>query len=75
MQFKIELRYLGGWDDACWTEEADQKPKPLRFETVDDAQAALREFFADVANAVAAGDMDVPESPEDYRIVAANDWD
>jgi hypothetical protein len=42
----------------------------LRFETVGNAQAALDEFFAEVKDAVVAGNMDTEENPNHYRIVA-----
>jgi len=73
MQYKIEIVYTYGWDDACWTEETtDGVTRPLRFETVGSAQAALDEFFTKVKNAVAAGNMDTEENPNHYRIVVAN---
>lgn len=75
MQYKIEMRYLYGWDDAGWTEETDGKTKAMRFEYVGLAQAAIDEFFADVKVAVLAGDMDTEAVRGDYRIVAANDRD
>ncbi|MDB6020690.1 MAG: hypothetical protein JWQ04_547 [Pedosphaera sp.] len=72
MQFKIELKYFYGWDDAGWTDEPDGDTKPTRFETVGRAQEALEEHFAHVKTAVAAGNMDTEENPNDYRIVAVN---
>jgi len=70
MQYKIEVIYTSGWDDAEWTVETDGVTRPLRFQTVDSAQVELNEFFADVRDAVAAGDMDIEENPNHYRIVA-----
>ena len=70
MQYKIEVIYTSGWDDAEWTVETDGVTSPLRFETVSSAQAALDEFFADVKAAVAAGNMDTEENHNHYRIVA-----
>ncbi len=69
MQYKIEAIYTYGWDDAGGTEETDGVTKPMRFETVNQAQAALEEFFANVKAAVAAGNMDNEENHSDYRIV------
>lgn len=69
MQYKIELRYSYGWDDASWTDETSWETKPTRFGTVDDSQAALDEFFDDVKAAVAAGNMDSEVDRADYRIV------
>ncbi len=70
MRYKIEAIHTYGWDDAGWTEETDGVTKPIRFETVTEAQADLEEFFTDVKDAVATGDMDVEENPDHYRIVA-----
>ena len=70
MQYKIEVIYTYGWDDAGWTEETDGVTTPLRFETADCAQVALEDFFADVKVAVAAGNMDTEENHNHYRIVA-----
>jgi hypothetical protein len=75
MQYKIELRYFYSWDDAGWTEEINGEIKPLRFQTVGQAQAALDEMFADVKAAVAAGNMDTEEVHDDYRIVTVIDRD
>jgi hypothetical protein len=69
MQYKVEMKYFNGWDDAGWTEETDSEIKPLRFESRQQAQAELEELFADVKAAVASGDMDSEEDPNDYRIV------
>jgi hypothetical protein len=71
MQYKVEAIYSSGWDDAEWTEETDGVTKPMRFESVNHAQAELEEFFAKVKAAVAAGNMDTEENPNHYRIVAA----
>jgi hypothetical protein len=71
MQYKIEVVYAHGWDDAEWTEETDAEPLPLRFETVESAQAALDEFFGNVKAAVDAENMDTEENRDNYRIVTA----
>jgi hypothetical protein len=73
MQYKIEVIYSHGWDDAEWTEETDAEIRPLRFETVDSAQAALDEFFGNVKAAVDAGNMDTKENRNNYRIVTVAD--
>ena len=70
MQYKIEAIYTCGWDDACWTEETDGITRPLRFETISNAQTALDIFFANVKAAVVAGNLDTEENPYHYRIVA-----
>ena len=73
MSFKIEMRYFYGWDDAAWTEEKEGQERPLRFQSVQDAEADIAEFLASVEAAVAAGDMIVGHSRDEYRIVEAND--
>lgn len=66
------MKYFYGWDDAGWTEETDKESKPLRFDSVQEAQAELEDLFADIKAAVASGDMDIEENPADYRIVEAS---
>jgi hypothetical protein len=73
MAFKIELRYVYGWDDAGWTEDGGAGPAPLRFPTIAAARTAMEMFFAEVRAAVRRGDMDVEENPVDYRIVEARE--
>ena len=73
MAFKIECRYLSGWDDAEWTEADADGERPQRFADRPAAQAALDEFFAEVQSAVRDGDRSTEESPDDYRIVEATD--
>lgn len=75
MLYKVEMRYSYGWDDACWEEsEANETEwKPLRFRSRAEAQTAIEEFLADVKTAVAVGDMDMENDPNDYRIVEARD--
>jgi hypothetical protein len=73
MAYKIEMKYFYGWDDAGWTDEIDFESKPTRFFSVRQARAALGEFFAEVKAAVHAGNMDVEENGDDYRIVEASE--
>lgn len=72
MPYKVEMKYIYGWDDAGWTDEADEGSKPTRFNSVQEAQAELEDLFADVKAAVTSGDMDIEENPADYRIVAVS---
>lgn len=69
MQYKVEMKYFYGWDDAGWTEETDEGSKPLQFESVQEAHAELDDLFASVKAAVTSGDMDIEENSEDFRIV------
>lgn len=55
MQYKIEMKYIYGWDDAGWTEEMDEESKPWRFKTAAQAQRALDECFANVKTALPLG--------------------
>ena len=69
MHYKIEMKYFYGWDDAGWTEEMNGETKPMRFQSVHDAQTAIDDFFDDVKTAVFARDMDTEAVRSDYRIV------
>jgi hypothetical protein len=60
--------YSYGWDDACWTECGFGEERPLRFENIEQAEAAIVELLADVRAAVAAGHMVCEEQREDYRV-------
>jgi len=71
MLYKVEMRYLYGWDDAGWEEGDDTEIKPIRFHSRAEAQAELDDFFARVKDAVAANNMDMEENETDYRIVDA----
>lgn len=72
MAYKIEMSYLGGWDDAGWTECIEAAEWPMRFETIADAQTVLAEFYADVKEAVAKGNLDRKENRNDYRIAVVS---
>jgi hypothetical protein len=72
MRYKVEMKYIYGWDDAGWTDETDEDSKPTRYETILEAQAELDDHFAKVKAAVAFGDMDIEENTADYRIVAVS---
>ncbi len=44
----------------------------MRFETIADAQTVLAEFYADVKEAVAKGNLDRKENRNDYRIAVVS---
>lgn len=69
MRYKVEMKYFHGWDDAGWTEDSNEASRPMRFETVRQAQTELNDFFAKVKAAVTSGSMSIEENPKDYRIV------
>jgi hypothetical protein len=73
--YKIELKYIYGWDDAEWTGENNDgvAPTPMRFRTIEAAQTAINEFFAVVSAAVTEGSMGIEEDKNDYRIVEIAD--
>jgi hypothetical protein len=58
-KFMVQQNFGYGWDDAGWTCD----DTPMRFDSVEEAQAEIDEFIADCA---AAG-MDYGQ--KDYRIV------
>ena len=55
-----------GWVN-CWQED----DKPLTFETIEEAQAEINEYIADVVEAINDGDMegDIDCVGEDLRIM------
>jgi hypothetical protein len=71
MAYKIEMKYVYGWDDAGWTYEDDE---PMRFGSIDEARAEVEYFFAKVNDAAIDG-TDPGYSPSDFRIVVANEVD
>lgn len=68
--WKVEVWELGGWADAGWTDEYDDRSVPVRFETREDAEAAIAEFIAETEEAERCGDMKA-HSRSDYRAVEA----
>jgi hypothetical protein len=46
MPYRVELMYSYGWDDACWTECSFGEERPLRFENIEQAEAAIVELLA-----------------------------
>ena len=65
MPYRVELRYSYGWDDACWTEGSCGEERPVRFGSIEQAEAAIVELLADVRAAVATGHMVCEEQCED----------
>ena len=64
-KWKIEQRFLSGWNDGCWTED----DKPLYFKTKRGAERAIDELVKDAKAAVRRGDMAFPYKRSDYRAV------
>jgi hypothetical protein len=70
MKYKVEMLFLYGWDDADWRVDGE----PLRFDTIEAAQAEINEHVHDY-NMHIAGELSIEEMevPENYRIVEAVD--
>lgn len=72
MSYRIECRYLSGWDDAEWTETGDDNvERPLRFATLELANQAIDEFIKTTDEAHKAGHLDAPYDRADFRAVPA----
>jgi hypothetical protein len=56
-----------GWVNTWSYAEADGIMKPETFATADEAQAALDEFFQDLEEEVAAGQM-APHNRDEFRV-------
>ena len=72
-KYKIEQKFIHGWDDAGWAEEINGVEKPLRFPNHAAAEKEIKDLITSVKEAVAAGDMESEYNPEDYRVMEAND--
>lgn len=70
-EFYVEMLCVGGWDDACWTED----DKPQRFATRQEALDAIDEFIKDQHDAVDQGFMQDKYDREDYRVRSIYDVD
>jgi hypothetical protein len=65
MKYKVELNFSYGWDDAGWEDD----DKPTRFDSIEEAQAAIDELITDVDEAVKLGHMTEGYRKDDYRVV------
>jgi hypothetical protein len=64
MKYEIQTQFIYGWENV-W--ECDGKLE--YFNTVEDAQASLNEFLADMAQAHFNGEIEDMYDSNDYRIV------
>ena len=64
-KFKVEQLFISTWDDAGWTVD----DKPQRFDSVEEAEAAIREFVRDTEEAVAQGNMSSGHTVDEFRVV------
>ena len=71
VRYKVEMDFLGGWDDAGWTEwnPGADLPRPMLFLSKEDAYREIRAHCRDCREAVARGDMDEADHLEDFRVV------
>jgi hypothetical protein len=72
--FYVESVYTYGWDDACWTEEAEgQEPVRTLFSSRRNAQKDIEQHVLDIRAAVRRGYMHPPgERRTEFRVVP---WD
>jgi hypothetical protein len=70
-RWKIECRYVYGWDNAGWEcDTADGKVQIAElFNCEEAANLAIDEFIVDCQEAVLAGDMEAAPLRETYRAV------
>jgi hypothetical protein len=69
--FEVQTRFIGHWEN-CWTEEGnDGTERPQVFETRDEAEDAINEFFADLGRAGMANSY----CRNDYRVVQITEQD
>ena len=69
MKWKVEHRFLHGWDDAGWTFEG----KPMIFGSKVEADMEIDDFFKDIDEAVKNGDMEGTYRKEDFRAIPVED--
>lgn len=74
MAYEIQENCLfGGWTNTWTTYDDNDKEIPSRFDTLDEAEAELDNFFADCIYAMDIGNTeDIPDR-EDFRIVAVEE--
>lgn len=64
-RYAVETCFFDGSWENCWTVD----DVPVTFATRAEAEAELKSYLADVADAVAAGDMCDGYDRDDFRIV------
>lgn len=68
-RYAVETRFACNRWDNCWTVDG----KPSTFATRAEAEAELEDYLADVAEAVAAGNLVEGYDRDDFRIVEVAD--
>lgn len=66
MKYEIQTQFIYGWENV-WACEGE----PEYFDSLEDAQNALDEFFSDVDEDYLNGHLQDPYDRSDYRIVRA----
>lgn len=65
-RFIVENLFCSGWEN-CWTD--NETGSAVTFNTLEDAQNELKQYFFDCAEAVKNGDMLDYPNPTEFRIV------
>jgi len=66
MKYKLEHNFSYGWDDSAWLDDGET---PLLYDTIEEAQEAIREHISASVEAAENGDLPEPYNLEDYRVV------
>ncbi len=64
-KYAVETQMLNTWE-SCWT---DDNGNPITFDTMGDAQQAIKDHICDCINAVEGGDMLDSPDPSEFRVV------
>ncbi len=62
--YEVQTRFLYGWENVWQEEGNDGSVRDTRFDSEQDAQDAISEFFADLGRAGMTQSYDI----EDYRV-------
>lgn len=65
-KYKLEHNFSYGWDDSAWLDDGET---PLLYETIEEAQEAIKEHISASVEAFEKGDLSEPYTAEDYRVV------
>ena len=68
MKYKLEHNFSYGWDDSAWLDDGET---PLLYETIEEAQEAIKEHISASVEAFEKRDLSEPYNSEDYRVVPA----
>lgn len=68
-QYEVQEHTWGGWENNWSYEDDDGKSVPSTYDTPQEAQIALDDFFYQCEEAVEDGNMEDVPSRDDFRIV------